>query len=603
MYFTQHRSLTASIGFPPTAALEQCEQNNNCFCGTGGGSSSSIFKDFGGGFSSYNSSYANISSSAGMNGFYYSLCGTAPTASENQACNFMFPCCAGANGPLQFQTVRCQQSLQCDTSRSPTNLPYSSAFESSPGQSGICSVTLCGNGIVNTGESCDNGPNNSDDPDASCRTDCTYQRCGDDIIDANAGEECDAPNLNECGAQPDGSLVPCCKNDCTLTECSNNRDDDGDGNPWTLGLSCIDADLGCADCADCATAGYETPCDLSIDDEYDRCSDPNVGPLYEEGDDYEDILAFTPAPASINPIAQLLAQVNPGADPSVCTDRGYKAKGRMEGGVWVCKICSCPAGKREVNMPADHPLFVAGGQNNKLCIFACPQALDEDSEYTDVVQACRGSCGDTYGGPPPRFNGVLYENWDQVDRELDLDGVVTQERYIEHCVAQCICGCQGGGSDDAVINAEGDATSSCFKECLSEDTCGGRVDEPNCCRSRCINQHCPLPEDDDEDGGDDAGNEPEPPECFPAPLCGVGSSELCDDGETIMSITTFSISPLCQCEEQTIIVNPECPDEGDTDGSTAGDTNGDTSGNPGPGPGPTPGPTPTPGPGPGPTPG
>ncbi len=49
-----------------------------------------------------------------------------------------------------------------------------------------CSELFCGDGIVTGTEQCDEGPNNSNAPDATCRTDCRFRRCGDGIVDPNA---------------------------------------------------------------------------------------------------------------------------------------------------------------------------------------------------------------------------------------------------------------------------------------------------------------------------------------------------------------------------------------------------------------------------------
>jgi cysteine-rich repeat protein len=65
------------------------------------------------------------------------------------------------------------------------------------------SAPVCGDGIVDTGEQCDDGnTNNSDD----CRNDCTVPVCGDGIVDT--GEQCD-----------DGNIVSGddCEDDCTVT--------------------------------------------------------------------------------------------------------------------------------------------------------------------------------------------------------------------------------------------------------------------------------------------------------------------------------------------------------------------------------------------------
>jgi cysteine-rich repeat protein len=61
-----------------------------------------------------------------------------------------------------------------------------------PGQDLHCPELYCGDTVVSPGEQCDEGLANSDDPDATCRTDCTVRRCGDGIVDAGAGETCEA---------------------------------------------------------------------------------------------------------------------------------------------------------------------------------------------------------------------------------------------------------------------------------------------------------------------------------------------------------------------------------------------------------------------------
>jgi cysteine-rich repeat protein len=55
-----------------------------------------------------------------------------------------------------------------------------------------CTAASCGDGFVRTGvEQCDQGAANADTPNASCRTDCRLQRCGDGILDDQRNEQCD----------------------------------------------------------------------------------------------------------------------------------------------------------------------------------------------------------------------------------------------------------------------------------------------------------------------------------------------------------------------------------------------------------------------------
>lgn len=54
--------------------------------------------------------------------------------------------------------------------------------------------STCGNGTMEPGEACDAGSQNSNAPGAVCRSDCSLARCGDGIVDALQGEECDDGN-------------------------------------------------------------------------------------------------------------------------------------------------------------------------------------------------------------------------------------------------------------------------------------------------------------------------------------------------------------------------------------------------------------------------
>ena len=71
-----------------------------------------------------------------------------------------------------------------------------------------CVRARCGDGVHNRfEEDCDQGRDNSDEPNAECRTDCGARRCGDGIIDD--GEDCDDGNNEDdddcpgdCGVDP-----------------------------------------------------------------------------------------------------------------------------------------------------------------------------------------------------------------------------------------------------------------------------------------------------------------------------------------------------------------------------------------------------------------
>jgi cysteine-rich repeat protein len=93
-------------------------------------------------------------------------------------------------------------------------------------EGGAC-FAVCGNGIVEDGESCDEGAANSDTTPDSCRTNCTLPFCGDGVLDTS--EQCDDGN----NIDGDG-----CQANCTLlTACS-------DGTPVGGTRPCGSSDIG-----------------------------------------------------------------------------------------------------------------------------------------------------------------------------------------------------------------------------------------------------------------------------------------------------------------------------------------------------------------------
>ena len=98
----------------------------------------------------------------------------------------------------------------------------------------------CGDGILETarGEQCDDGANNSDLPNAHCRSNCMLPKCGDGVIDPSRGEQCDdGPNNSDAvGAH--------CRLNCLLPKCGDGivqageQCDDGSKNSDTRSNAC-----------------------------------------------------------------------------------------------------------------------------------------------------------------------------------------------------------------------------------------------------------------------------------------------------------------------------------------------------------------------------
>jgi cysteine-rich repeat protein len=109
--------------------------------------------------------------------------------------------------------------------------------DDSPGQNNNQNTVqiVCGNGLVEIGELCDDGENNSDSVPDACRTDCRLPYCGDQVVDQN--ETCDDGSSNS------DFLAGACRHDCQLFHCG-----DGVADP---GEDCDDANAAAGDgCSD-----------------------------------------------------------------------------------------------------------------------------------------------------------------------------------------------------------------------------------------------------------------------------------------------------------------------------------------------------------------
>jgi cysteine-rich repeat protein len=105
-------------------------------------------------------------------------------------------------------------------------------------------VPICGNGVIEAGEECDNGAANSDAVADACRRDCTKARCGDRVIDT--GEQCDDGNTTA----GDG-----CSATCQIESCSGTP-------PANYGQSCTDPSCGTGTILCSGVCSTQAPADL-----------------------------------------------------------------------------------------------------------------------------------------------------------------------------------------------------------------------------------------------------------------------------------------------------------------------------------------------------
>jgi cysteine-rich repeat protein len=121
---------------------------------------------------------------------------------------------------------------------------------------GVCdlpSEPVCGDGVIEGTEACDDGPENSDT--GACKLDCTLQVCGDGFV--GPGEACD-----------DGNDIPddACTNTCGLPGCGDGILQDGE--------ECDDGNL--ADTDACLSSCLVATCgDLAVQEGVEECDDGN----------------------------------------------------------------------------------------------------------------------------------------------------------------------------------------------------------------------------------------------------------------------------------------------------------------------------------------
>jgi cysteine-rich repeat protein len=85
-----------------------------------------------------------------------------------------------------------------------------------------CTPAECGDGTLNVaaGEECDDGSGNSDILPDACRTDCGLASCGDGVVDS--GEACDD------GPDNSDTMADTCRLDCTPPQCGDGVVDSGE---------------------------------------------------------------------------------------------------------------------------------------------------------------------------------------------------------------------------------------------------------------------------------------------------------------------------------------------------------------------------------------
>jgi len=116
----------------------------------------------------------------------------------------------------------------------------------------------CGDGVLQDGEACDSGEQNSDTAADACRTTCVAASCGDGVLDA--GEDCDD------GAKNSDTASDACRTDCQPPACGDGVVDDGE--------ACDDGEANSNDDADACRESCAMPsCGDGVADTGEACDD------------------------------------------------------------------------------------------------------------------------------------------------------------------------------------------------------------------------------------------------------------------------------------------------------------------------------------------
>lgn len=341
---------------------------------------------------------------------------------------------------------------------------------------------VCGNGMIEPGELCDDGASNSDVAPNACRTNCRLPHCGDGVIDSD--EECDDLNLaaNSCVGLGYTKGTLSCSSTCSYdtSGCSTCGNGEAEGTDTaSVGYeTCDGSDLREQTCVTIGHAQGMLRCTSSCGWDISGCvgGGPVCGNgVVEEGEECDDgnhILtdACPDGPAGTCQNARCgdgFVQVG----VEGCDDgNGLNGDLCPDGVGGTCQLASCGDGfvqaGVEVCDPGDDPAC------NSDCQGSCGDGVVGTGEICDPLvdwhenlfcnPSCQSWCGD----------GVLDPQWEVCDVRDGTcwqcqpifcgDGICTAEyENAINCSVDCYCG-------DGICQY-GEDPSSCSADCYCGD--------------------------------------------------------------------------------------------------------------------------------------
>ncbi|MEO6773027.1 MAG: DUF4215 domain-containing protein, partial [Kofleriaceae bacterium] len=436
----------------------------------------------------------------------------------------------------------------------------------------VCISNLCGNGVVDPGETCDDGNIMNGD---GCSADCkSAEKCGDGVVNTEAGEVCDDGNT----VSGDG-----CSADCkSLEQCGNGITDVDevcdDGN--TQNGTCGDGHL-CDSNADC-TVGTCTPDGCSADCKSNETCGNGIRDLGEVCDDGH-------APGGCEDDCQHGVGCGNGVlDPGEQCDDGN-----------MIDTDDCTSGCK-INVCGDGIIDSTGVAHHETCDGGTTGVAVETADCN--IDCSIPSCGDGKVNLHYKPDGTNPE-------QCDLGTVAMTNQNVDtgDCTANCQVNVCGDNKQDTTgTRTEGcdDGnridTDACRNDCKAA-TCGdgvvqigtedcddGNTNDLDACRNNCTYARCGDGAQDNGEacdptaphvGTDHNGNVLCNSDCTIS-ACGDGklnshAGETCDDGNTSDAdgCLSSSSSPattckVAQCGDGQVFTGVEQCDTGNTTDTT-----------------------------------
>lgn len=253
--------------------------------------------------------------------------------------------------------------------------------------------TVCGDGVMNGAEQCDDG--NGVDND-SCRNNCTVPVCGDGLVDLQLGETCDPP------FSPAGNNGNDCRDDCTVCgdgepngteDCDDGNGVDGDDcrNDCTLpycGDGILDAGEDCDDGNNLDGDGCQADCTL--------CTGQIGDFLWNDGVVDEDCDGVQPQDGTLGMNGIDVRLIDPATENTLQTTTTGMGPGGMDGYYQFTALCAGNY-KVEIDLPegfVEAPVNVGDPATDSNANPAMVELLtDTDSDQTIDFGFCTEQMG------------------------------------------------------------------------------------------------------------------------------------------------------------------------------------------------------------------